>query len=135
MLCFFCPYLGVQVNPGPAGILAGHSLSGSVGSWGCIPANAPAKLCKQTGPISWTGSLARECELAWQSYALNPFQPAVPPGALINEHPALPSGHPPGCCCSPVHPWAGQDADSRLGLFTHNTSYILLLKSFFVILI
>lgn len=87
--------------------------------------------------ISWTGSLARECERAWQRYALNPFQPAVPPSALINEHPRL---YPLDIQLGAVAPRIpGQDRMLILALDSSHTEHIththLLLNAIFMILI
>lgn len=88
MVCFFCPYLGVQVNPGPAGILAGDSLSGSAGSWGCISANAPAKLCKQTGRLVG--------QAHWLANVSGPGSAMHSTLSSLRSHPARSSMNTPG---------------------------------------
>lgn len=96
------------------------TLSQALRELGVHPCKRSSKAVQTNRAISWTGSLARECELAWQRYALNRFQPSVPPRALINEHPALPSGHPAGCCC-PAYPW--EDGMLILALDSSHTTH------------
>lgn len=62
----------------------------------------------------------------WAGLAALCTQPFPACGPTQRAHqwtpPALPSRHPTGRCGS-SHPWAGQDADSCLGLFTHRAHH------------